>query len=70
MTPPSHCTKCPPAPYELLTVVLERLTPTTGARVLVVDAGHVVGIITAPDITRLIDVRGLDLPRPAADHPY
>ncbi|MDR3656381.1 MAG: site-2 protease family protein [Mycobacterium sp.] len=56
-------------PHEPLTALVERLTPNTGARVLVVDAGHVVGIITATDIARLIDVRGLDLPRPAAGHP-
>ena len=57
------------APHEPLTALLERLAPKAGNRALVVDAGHVVGIITATDITRLIDVRGLDLPRPAAGHP-
>ena len=57
------------APHEPLTALLERLTPNTGARVLVVDGGHVVGIITATDIARLIDVGRLDLPRPAAGHP-
>jgi len=58
------------APHEPLTALLERLAPNTGARVLVVDAGHVVGIITATDVARLIDVRGLDLPRPATGQPY
>ena len=58
------------APHEPLTALLERLAPNTGARVLVVDAGHVVGIITATDVARLIDVRGLDLPRPATAQPY
>ena len=58
------------APHEPLTALLERLAPKAGNRALVVDAGHVVGIITATDITRLIDVRGLDLPRPAAGHSH
>ncbi len=58
------------APHEPLTALLERLAPNTGARVLVVDAGHVVGIITATDVARLIDVRGLDLPRSATGQPY
>jgi Zn-dependent protease len=47
------------APGEPLTALLERLTPLTGDRALVLDAGHVVGIVTARDITRLIDVRRL-----------
>ena len=55
------------APYEPLTAVLERLAPNAGGRVLIVDAGRVVGILTTADIARLIDVRGLDLPRSAAD---
>ena len=43
---------------------------TAAARAAHDGVGHVVGIITATDITRLIDVRGLDLPRPAAGHPH
>ncbi|HXA89729.1 MAG TPA: CBS domain-containing protein [Mycobacterium sp.] len=46
-------------PDEPLTTLLARLTPHTGDRVLVVNGGHVVGIVTARDITRLIDVRRL-----------
>lgn len=56
------------APHEPLTALLERLAPDAGSRALVVDAGHVVGIVTATDITRLIDVRRLDLPRPVIGH--
>lgn len=49
-------------PQEQLTTLLERLASEgTGARALVVDAGRVVGIITASDITRVIDVRRLAL---------
>jgi Zn-dependent protease/predicted transcriptional regulator len=44
-------------PDEPLITLLERLTPHTGDRVLVVNADRVVGIVTARDITRLIDVR-------------
>lgn len=47
------------SPQEPLTDVVHRLTPVTGDRALVVDAGRVVGIITARDIARLIDVHEL-----------
>ena len=50
------------APDEPLTALLERLAPDAGNRALVVDAGRVVGIVTASDITRLIDVRRLAMP--------
>jgi len=53
-------------PHEPLTALLERLTPATGGRALVVDAGHVVGIVTATDLTRLIDVYRLAQPRSVA----
>jgi hypothetical protein len=36
------------APDEPLTALLERLTPTTGGGVLVIDAGHVVGSSPQP----------------------
>ena len=49
-------------PHEPLTVLLERLAPVAGSRALVVDADQVVGIVTASDITRVIDVRKLALP--------
>jgi Zn-dependent protease/CBS domain-containing protein len=52
------------APQEPLTVVLDRLASHNGNRALVVDHGEVVGIVTASDVSRLIDVRGLDMARP------
>lgn len=54
------------APDEPLTALLERLAP--GSRALVVDSGHVVGLVTATDITRLIDVRRLALPQLRVGH--
>ncbi|MFZ3305372.1 MAG: CBS domain-containing protein, partial [Mycobacterium sp.] len=51
-------------PHEPLTVVLDRLVSHNVNRALVVDHGEVVGIVTASDISRLIDVRGLDITRP------
>jgi Zn-dependent protease/CBS domain-containing protein len=50
------------SPGEPLTALLERLGPDTGNRALVVDGGRVVGIVTAADITRWIDVRRLAMP--------
>jgi len=50
------------APDEPLTALLERLALDAGNRALVVDAGRVVGIVTASDITRLIGVRRLAMP--------
>ncbi|HYB38227.1 MAG TPA: site-2 protease family protein [Mycobacterium sp.] len=58
------------APHEPLTALLERLAPSGGRRALVVDHGQVVGIITASDISRLIDVRTLALPNTLADQGY
>ena len=49
-------------PHEPLTALLERLASVAGRRALVVDAGQVVGIVTASDITRVIEVRRLALP--------
>ena len=49
-------------PHEPLIALLERLAPVAGLRALVVDAGQVVGIVTASDITRVIEVRRLALP--------
>lgn len=46
-------------PHEPFTALLERLARTGDKRALVVDSGRVVGIVTASDITRLIDVRRL-----------
>ena len=49
-------------PHEPVLTLLERLTPVTGGRALVIDGDQVVGIVTASDLTRLIDVRRLALP--------
>jgi CBS domain-containing protein len=46
-------------PTEPVTTLIERLEPTAGHRVLVMDAGQVVGVVTASDIARLVDVRRL-----------
>jgi CBS domain-containing protein len=53
------------APDEPLISLLERLAPSGGSRALVVDSGQVVGIVTARDISRLIDVRTLAVPKSA-----
>jgi Zn-dependent protease/CBS domain-containing protein len=58
------------APDEPLTALLERLASSGGRRALVVDRGEIVGIVTASDISRLIDVRRLTLPKSTADHGY
>jgi Zn-dependent protease len=58
------------APHEPLTALLERLAPTGGNRALVVDRGQVVGIVTASDISKLIDVRTLAAPNALADQGY
>lgn len=42
-----------------LVSALERLDPATGNRVVVVAGGHAVGVVTAADIARVIDVREL-----------
>ncbi len=55
-------------PHEPLVALLERLSPHAGHRALVMDAGRVVGIVTASDITRLIDVRRLALPQSVVGH--
>ena len=55
-------------PNEPLIALLERFTPHAGGRALVMDAGRVVGIVSASDISRLIDVRRLALPRPVVGH--
>ncbi|MEU8783415.1 site-2 protease family protein [Streptomyces sp. NPDC048637] len=51
-TPLSQCAVA--APDDLLTEALDKLSLRTGARVLVVDAGHLVGIVTGKDISRLM----------------
>ncbi|MGW9174512.1 site-2 protease family protein [Streptomyces decoyicus] len=51
-TPLSQCAVA--APDELLSEALDRVGLRTGARILVVDAGHLVGIVTGKDIARLM----------------
>jgi CBS-domain-containing membrane protein len=58
------------APDEPLTALLERLTSSGGRRALVIDRGQVVGIVTASDISKLIDVRTLALSKTPADRGY
>jgi CBS domain-containing protein len=49
------------APGEPLTALLERMAAASARRVLVLDTGRVVGIITATDIAKLLDARKLAL---------
>ncbi|MET8517417.1 site-2 protease family protein [Streptomyces sp. NPDC005077] len=55
--PLSQCTVADSA--DLLSETLEKLRPGSGMRILVVDGGHLVGIVTAKDISRLIQRHGL-----------
>lgn len=50
---------------EPVEVLMERLEPTAGSRVLVMDDGRLTGIVTPSDIVRLVDVRMLAMSRPA-----
>lgn len=56
------------APHEPLTTLLERLGSVGGNRALVLDAGRVVGIVTASDLSRLIDVYRLASPPAGHQH--
>ncbi|MEU6760498.1 site-2 protease family protein [Streptomyces sp. NPDC046685] len=56
-TPLSQCTTCEPG--DPLKGVLENLHPGGGARILVIEGRHLVGVITARDISRLIQRRTL-----------
>lgn len=51
-TPWVRCTTC--APDDLLVEVLERLSPGRGLPILVTDGHHLAGIITAHDISRIV----------------
>ncbi|KAA8964665.1 site-2 protease family protein [Mycobacterium sp.] len=53
-------------PDEPVTALLERLATNTGKRALVIDGGRVTGIVTAHDLSRLIDVYRLARPQAAA----
>jgi len=50
------------SPHEPVTTLLERLGSNRGTRALIIDTGRLVGIVTAADLSRLIDVRRLLLP--------
>ncbi|MFC9243114.1 site-2 protease family protein [Streptomyces sp. NPDC057136] len=51
-TPLSQCAVA--APGDLLSEAIDRLSLRTGMYILVADAGHLVGIVTAKDISRLM----------------
>lgn len=51
-TPLSQCAVA--APDDLLSDALDKISLRTGARLLVVDAGHLVGIVTGKDIVRMM----------------
>lgn len=51
------------SPNEPVTTLLERLAANSGKRALVVDGNQVTGIVTAHDLTRVIDVYRLARPR-------
>ncbi|KZS71461.1 zinc metalloprotease [Mycobacterium kansasii] len=58
------------APRAPLSALLEQMAPAgPRSRALVVDAGAVVGIVTASDIARLVDVYRLAQPQPAPAPP-
>jgi CBS domain-containing protein len=50
------------SPDQLVTALLEQLASAESSRALVVDMGRVVGIVTASDLTRLVDVYRLAKP--------
>ncbi|AKA07243.1 membrane protein [Streptomyces noursei ZPM] len=56
-TPLSQCAVA--APDDLLIEALEKPSLRTGMRILVVDAGHLVGIVTAKDVSRMMQRRTL-----------
>ncbi|MBV7697804.1 site-2 protease family protein [Streptomyces sp. TRM70350] len=56
-TPWSQCTTC--APDDLLEDVLEKLSPGRGLPILVTDGQHLAGIITAHDISRIVQRHAL-----------
>jgi CBS domain-containing protein len=56
------------APHEPLTALLERLGSHAGNRALVIDAGRLAGIVTASDLSRLIDVYRLASPQVGRRH--
>ncbi|OUD04258.1 site-2 protease family protein [Streptomyces swartbergensis] len=62
-TPWTRCTTC--APDDLLAEVLEKLSPGRGLPILVTDGQHLAGIITAHDISRIVQrhtLRGTEGP--------
>jgi Zn-dependent protease len=62
-TPWTRCTTC--ALDDLLAAVLEKLSPSRGLPILVTDGQHLAGIITAHDISRIVQrhtLRGTEDP--------
>lgn len=51
-------------PDELLVDLLPRLNDCADGRALVFDDGRLVGIVTPTDVTRILDVRGINLASP------
>lgn len=49
--------------------LLERLSPTTGGRALVFEAGHLVGVVTPTDVARALEVRTLGHAGPSKTGP-
>lgn len=58
-TPLSQCAVA--APDELLSAALDKIRLSTGMRILVVEAGQLVGIVTGKDISRLMQRHTLRL---------
>lgn len=56
-------------PAEKLTGLLERLRTRGTSRALIFDTGQLVGIVTASDLNRLIDVYQLATNRPLRHSP-
>lgn len=56
-------------PADKLTDLLERLRTTGTSRALIFDSGQLVGILTASDLNRLIDIYQLATKRPSRQPP-
>ncbi|MBT2394832.1 CBS domain-containing protein [Streptomyces sp. ISL-100] len=56
-TRPAQCTAC--GPDDLFEDVLQKLSPSNGMRILIVDGRRLVGIITARDTSRLVQRHAL-----------
>ncbi|MBD0688253.1 CBS domain-containing protein [Streptomyces sp. CBMA123] len=61
MTPLALCTTA--EPDEPLAAVIQRSAVGTAGRIIVLDSGGPTGVVTAHDVTRLLQLRRLDLPQ-------